>query len=50
MDRANRDVMAGLYISEGTFHRRRREAIEAVARILREGEEGRLSVASGSAT
>ena len=40
MDRPNRDVMAELYISEGTFNRRRREAIEAVRRMLREGEEG----------
>jgi parallel beta-helix repeat protein len=39
-DRPNRDVMAELYISEGTFNRRRREAIEAVTRILREQEEG----------
>ena len=38
MDRPNRDVMAELYISEGTFNRRRREAIEAVTRMLREGE------------
>lgn len=39
-DRPNRDVMAELYISEGTFNRRRREAIEAVTRILREREDG----------
>jgi len=39
-DRPNRDVMAELYISEGTFNRRRREAIEAVTMILQEGEEG----------
>ena len=45
MDRPNRDVMAELYISEGTFNRRRREAIEAVRRMLREGEEGeRVSI------
>lgn len=37
-ERPNREVMAELYISEGTFNRRRREAIEAVARILREAE------------
>jgi hypothetical protein len=40
MDRPNREVMAELYISEGTFNRRRREAIEAVTRILREQEAG----------
>jgi parallel beta-helix repeat protein len=38
MDRPNREVMAELYISEGTFNRRRREAIDAVTRILQEQE------------
>ncbi len=38
-DRPNRDVLAELYISEGTFNRRRREAIEAVTRMLREQEQ-----------
>ncbi|HMK07590.1 MAG TPA: hypothetical protein VK449_01015, partial [Anaerolineales bacterium] len=47
MDRPNRDVMAELYISEGTFNRRRREAIAAVQRMLQEGEEGPARTAPG---
>jgi hypothetical protein len=39
MERPNREVMAELYISEGTFNRRRREAIGAVARLLAEQEQ-----------
>jgi len=48
MDRPNRDVMAELYISEGTFNRRRREAIAAMTRTLRESEEGRRARAPGA--
>jgi hypothetical protein len=40
-DVSNRDIMARLYISEGTFARRRRGALTAVARSLL---EARLSV------
>lgn len=37
-DRSNRDIMAQLYISEGTFNRTRRAAIRAVTRVLEEME------------
>ena len=32
----NRDIMARLYISEGTFNRTRRKALRGVARLLLE--------------
>ena len=34
----NRDILLKLYISEGTFHRTRRSALRAVARVLSEQE------------
>jgi hypothetical protein len=37
-DRLNRDIMAQLYISEGTFNRTRRAAIRSVRRMLQELE------------
>lgn len=37
-ERSNRDIMLGLYISEGTFNRTRRAAIRSVARALGEME------------
>lgn len=37
-DRLNRDIMARLYISEGTFNRTRRSALRSVARVLEEME------------
>jgi DNA-binding CsgD family transcriptional regulator len=37
----NREIMARLYISEGTFNRTRRIALRALARLLI--EEGRAS-------
>jgi hypothetical protein len=37
-DVPNRDIMARLYISEGTFNRTRRAALQAVARSLEEME------------
>jgi hypothetical protein len=37
-DRLNRDIMAQLYISEGTFNRTRRAAIRSVTRMLGEME------------
>jgi hypothetical protein len=36
----NRDIMARLDISEGTFNRTRRSALQAVARLLEEMEAG----------
>ena len=36
MDVSNRDIMATLYISEGTFNRTRRAALRTVARMLEE--------------
>jgi hypothetical protein len=38
MDISNRDIMAKLYISEGTFNRTRRSAVRAVARAISEME------------
>jgi hypothetical protein len=38
MDIQNRDIMAKLYISEGTFNRTRRSAVRAVARAMSEME------------
>lgn len=37
-DQSNRDIMAQLYISEGTFNRTRRAAIRSVTRVLVEME------------
>jgi hypothetical protein len=37
-DAPNRDIMARLYISEGTFNRTRRAALRAVTRLLEEKE------------
>ena len=37
-DRLNRDIMAQLYISEGTFNRTRRSAIRTITRVLEEME------------
>ena len=37
-DRLNRDIMAQLYISEGTFNRTRRSALRALTRLLEERE------------
>ena len=37
-DKLNRDIMARLYISEGTFNRTRRSAIRSVRRVLEEME------------
>jgi hypothetical protein len=39
-DVPNREIMARLYISEGTFNRTRRKAIRALARSIREMEVG----------
>jgi hypothetical protein len=39
-DVPNREVMARLYISEGTFNRTRRNAIRAVARAVQEIQLG----------
>lgn len=39
-DVPNREVMARLYVSEGTFHRIRRHAIRGVARYLTEKRKG----------
>jgi hypothetical protein len=39
-DIPNRDIMARLYISEGTFNRTRRAALRAVTRTLEEMEAG----------
>ena len=36
----NRDIMSRLDISEGTFNRTRRSALQAVARLLEEMEAG----------
>jgi GAF domain-containing protein len=36
----NRDIMARLYISEGTFNRTRRRAVRSVAKALQEMERG----------
>jgi GAF domain-containing protein len=38
-EKANRDIMMKLYISEGTFNRTRRAAVRSVARTLGEMEE-----------
>lgn len=35
-DTPNRDIMSRLYISEGTFNRTRRKALQAVARVMAE--------------
>jgi len=40
----NRDVMARLYISEGTFHRTRRNAVRGVAMCLIEGMQQRRNI------
>jgi GAF domain-containing protein len=37
-EKLNRDIMARLYISEGTFNRTRRQALNSVARLLEEME------------
>lgn len=37
-DKPNRDIMSQLYISEGTFNRTRRSAIQTVTRVLQEME------------
>jgi hypothetical protein len=37
-DLPNRDIMAQLYVSEGTFNRQRRKALHAVARALLEAK------------
>ncbi|MGD9093949.1 MAG: hypothetical protein PVF74_13960, partial [Anaerolineales bacterium] len=37
-DKPNREIMASLYISEGTFNRTRRSAIRSVKRVLNEME------------
>ena len=42
-DVPNRDIMSRLYISEGTFHRRRREALRAVARALLEARRSAMA-------
>jgi hypothetical protein len=39
-DQPNRDIMARLYISEGTFNRTRRVALRAMTRLLDEREAG----------
>jgi hypothetical protein len=39
-DVPNRDIMGRLYISEGTFNRQRRRALQAVARVVYEGTGG----------
>lgn len=38
-DVPNREIMARLYISEGTFNRQRRKALQAVARALHESQQ-----------
>jgi hypothetical protein len=47
-DVPNRDIMAKLYVSEGTFNRPRRKALHAVARAMLEAKRpaGGASVAS----
>ena len=37
-DIPNRDIMSKLYVSEGTFHRERRKALQALARTLLEAK------------
>jgi hypothetical protein len=37
--KSNREIMLGLYISEGTFNRTRRAAVRSVARALGEMEQ-----------
>jgi hypothetical protein len=44
-DVPNRDIMSRLYISEGTFSRRRREALRAVARALLEAKRSAMAAA-----
>ena len=39
-EKSNREIMAHLYISEGTFNRTRRSAIRAIARAISEMETG----------
>ncbi len=39
---SNREIRARLYISEGTFHRTRRNALRGLARLLL--EKGRVEV------
>jgi hypothetical protein len=41
----NREIMARLYISEGTFNRTRRNALRGLARLLMEKYKGTLQVA-----
>jgi hypothetical protein len=41
-DLPNREIMARLYISEGTFNRQRRKALQAIARALIEMKEGQV--------
>ncbi len=43
VDVPNREIMARLYISEGTFNRTRRRAIRAVARALAEMEQALMA-------
>lgn len=43
-DVPNRDIMAALYISEGTFNRQRRKAIQAVARSLQKQEDKDIKI------
>ena len=43
----NRDIMSKLYISEGTFNRRRRETVHAVARALLEVKHASLPALTG---
>lgn len=43
-DVPNREIMARLYISEGTFNRQRRKALQAVARALRDAQAAAISV------
>lgn len=43
-DVPNREIMARLYISDGTFHRQRRKALRAVARHLLEMNSGAPSI------
>ena len=45
---SNREIMARLYISEGTFNRRRREALRAVAHALLEAKRETLAAHGGS--
>lgn len=44
-DVPNREIMARLYISEGTFNRTRRNALRGLARLLMEKYKGTLQVA-----